>query len=230
MPRRRRPAWKSIWADDGEGGGELRPEPLDLGQLSIGIDRCGQCRINARIFVPHQHARGESAFAAHAPAPHAGRADELLVHRDVVEIAECILQRFERRLESFAPLRGPLARKQAAEEFRCVADLLGLDSQLMAALRIEPRDRFAFSADLLPAPVQLAGGGNLDRDLADVTSSGRPSVPSSRRSPAKPRCRASGRETAPISPHPAHARAQPHAFPPVRVRAKARRPSARVAS
>src|SRR5882762_1133173 len=74
--------------------GRLRPEPPDLGQVRVSPDRGGHGGINAGVLVPHQQACGEDAFAARAPASYSHRGDEFLMHHDVVEVAQCILQRF----------------------------------------------------------------------------------------------------------------------------------------
>ena len=60
--------------------------------------------------------------------PEARCGDEILVHRDVVEVTEPILQLLERRYEFPPALRRPLTSKQITEEFRCVAELFNVNA------------------------------------------------------------------------------------------------------
>ena len=57
------------------------------------------------------------------PGANADSSHALLVHCDVIEIAEAVLQALEGDKEMLPPLRRPLAREQTGEEFRCVAQL-----------------------------------------------------------------------------------------------------------
>src|SRR5262249_62288722 len=75
--------------------------------------RCRSHRgIEPRILASGQQSRGKGMLRAHPPTLRAKRGDDMLVHRDVVEIAERMLQRFKRRQEFLALLCGTLARQQ----------------------------------------------------------------------------------------------------------------------
>src|SRR5215472_15903251 len=90
------------------------------------------------------------------------------MHGDVVEVAERILQAFKRSNEMLAPFACPLGREQRAEEFARIAKLLGLDAQLVTATPIELSERFAFLANLAPAPRQLLECECFDRQVSSI--------------------------------------------------------------
>ena len=130
------------------------------------------------------------------------------MYSDVIEIAEAVLQALEGGKELPAPFSSPLAREQTGEEFRCVAQLLGLDAQLVsAASRRAARPPCPFCAPCASAVLSCSGGGNRDRkDLAHGRGPARPavSVQLTRLEPSRD-LQPSARETAPTSPHPARA-------------------------
>src|SRR5262249_47692048 len=67
--------------------------------------RCRSHRgIEPRILASGQQSRGKGTLRAHPPTLRAKRGDDMLVHRDVVEIAERMLQRFKRQQEFLALL------------------------------------------------------------------------------------------------------------------------------
>src|SRR5262245_29071511 len=107
-----------------------------------------QDRIEARVLAPGQQPGREGALGAAAPAPALpatigdGR-DPVLVHRDVVEVAQAVLHAFERGKKLRAPPRRLLAGEEIGEELRRVAHLLCLDAELVAASRIEPGELLA---------------------------------------------------------------------------------------
>src|SRR5205807_5232500 len=92
--------------------------------------------------------------------------DEFLVDHDVVEVAEPILQMFERRDELPSSLRCPLALKQLTEEFRGIAELFHLNAQLVAVPRIQLGQCLSLLADLALTSCQLRVGKTLDRHIA----------------------------------------------------------------
>src|SRR5262245_22622935 len=137
------------------------PDRLDLGENRVRVAGACQDRIKARVLTTGQQPGREgalrSAAAASAlPAAIGDGRDSVLVHRDVVEIAQAILHSFERGEELRAPPRRLLAGEEVAEELRCVAHLLRLDAQLVAAPRIEPGELLALLADLAEAPVNCS--------------------------------------------------------------------------
>src|SRR2546429_7572252 len=89
-----------------------------------------------------QHPRRKCTLAASCPAPLApsvarNRPDPILMHDDVIEIAQAILCAFERREELVPAFEYLLAREEGGEELRCVTHLLGLDAQLVTVPRTE---------------------------------------------------------------------------------------------
>ena len=94
---------------------------------------------------------------------HTHRRNMLFMHGNIVEITEPVLQTLERSKESLTAFDHPLIRKQAGEEFPCIAQLLGLDAQFVSAALIELREGFAFLTHLMPPSRQLFRCVNCDR-------------------------------------------------------------------
>src|SRR5262245_51135151 len=132
------------------------PERLDLGESRVRVAGACQDRIKTRVLAPGQQPGREGALGAAAslsalPAAVGDGRDPVLVHRDVVEIAEAVLHAFERGQELRTPPRRFLAGKEVGEELRGVAHLLRLDAELVAAPGIEPGELLALLADLAEA-------------------------------------------------------------------------------
>src|SRR6266699_1373367 len=149
------------------------PEWPDLAQGRTGIGRLLERGLEACIFAAGQQSRREGALTVRASAssPQAQpgiRRDQAFVHRDIVEITETILQRLEPGQKCLLSLRCLLARKQAGEEFGCVAGLLAPNAQLVPAARVELPQYLAFVAELLPAPPQLRGSECRNRNAAAI--------------------------------------------------------------
>src|SRR5262249_56064902 len=60
-----------------------------------------------------------------------------LMHRDVVEVTEGVLQLLQSGHETVPSPHSLLARKRAAKEFRGVPEFLGLNAHLMSTLWVE---------------------------------------------------------------------------------------------
>src|SRR5690349_15001703 len=118
--------------------GRLSPERLDLRKLRIGPPRLVHQRSEARFLAPGQPAGGECLSGADTLelVTRVVTLDELfrqlLVHADIVEIAERILQPLEGSGKIAPTLRLLLARKGAGEEFRRIAQLLDVNAQPVA--------------------------------------------------------------------------------------------------
>jgi len=94
---------------------------------------------------------------------HTHRRNMFLMHGNIVEITEPVLQTLERSKESLPSFGHPFIRKQSGEEFRCVAEFFGLDAQFVSAPCIEPREGFAFLTHFTPPSRQLFRCVNCDR-------------------------------------------------------------------
>src|SRR5262249_44182199 len=94
--------------------------------------------------------------------------DSFFVHIDVVKVAEPTLQATESVKKLLAPLHRPPPREQASEELRRVAQLLGLDAELVATGRIELGERFTFLANLPPTARKLPDRKNRTGWVAPV--------------------------------------------------------------
>src|SRR5262249_2825720 len=60
--------------------------------------------VSSRAFASRQQSGGEGTLGAHPPAVRTECSDDMLVHRDIVEIAESMLLRLQRREEFLALL------------------------------------------------------------------------------------------------------------------------------
>ena len=85
------------------------------------------------------------------------------MHRDIVQVAESILQFLECGDERFPPPPRFLAGERAGKEFRGVAELLGLQAHLVPPFGIEFAEARARFQNLFPASPQLVGGRAHDR-------------------------------------------------------------------
>src|SRR3954452_16316239 len=144
------------------------PEGPHLDEVPVGLRRVRHRLVDPGILAPGQHAGRKGALAARMAPPGADRRHALLMYRDIVEVAESVLQALQRRRERLATLGRSPAVEQVAEEFRAITQLLGLDAQLVTASRIEPLQRLAALANLAPAPRQLISREALDRNVAAI--------------------------------------------------------------
>src|SRR5215472_666909 len=115
------------------------------------------------VLASSQEPSREGAARIRSPMMTSHHGNMFFMHGNIVEITEPVLQTLERSKESLAPFDYPFIRKQAGEEFRRVAQLLGLDPQFVPAARIELRKRFAFLTDFTPSSRQLFRRINCDR-------------------------------------------------------------------
>ena len=77
----------------------------------IALRRGRHSGVKACVLPPGQQSGGEGAFGIRALMLETRCRDEVLVHHDVVEVVEPILQMLERRHEFLPTLRHPLTRK-----------------------------------------------------------------------------------------------------------------------
>src|SRR6516164_4354397 len=89
-----------------------------------------------------------------------------LMHRDVVEVTESVLQLLQSGHETVPSPHSLLARKRAGKEFRSVPKFLGLNAHLMSTLRVELLELCTRFQNLLPASPPLVGGGTDNRLLS----------------------------------------------------------------
>src|SRR5689334_16919764 len=113
------------------------PEWFDLPEIGNRVRRRENEGLAAR-FLMSRHETDREGLGAGARAP-PGAADQfaghLFTHRDVVEVAERILQPLQRRHKRLASLFGAPAREKSGKEVGPVAQFLDCDTQLVPLLR-----------------------------------------------------------------------------------------------
>src|SRR6266511_3678112 len=92
-----------------------------------------------------------------------------LMHRDVVQVPEGVLQFLQAGHETLASARGFLAEECAGKKFRGVAELLGLNAHLMSTLWVEHVQLRPHFHNLLPASPQLVDGSRHNRLFSQRT-------------------------------------------------------------
>src|SRR6516164_1328911 len=157
----------SVFAADA-GRAASPPKRLDFTEIRIGFRSHGHRSLDPCVLKSGQKAGGERAARVRTLTGDTYCRDSFFVHGDVVKVAEPILQATESVKKLLAPLHRPPPREQASEELRRVAQLLGLDAELVATGRIELGERFSFLANLPPAACQLLGRENRNREVALV--------------------------------------------------------------
>src|SRR5262249_61058215 len=165
-PSKSRPKWLRL----GEGA---------VGKLCILEHGCDACLLTAR-----KTAGGECFLGAALALLAAGvlRINDLfaqsLMHRDVVEVTEGVLQLLQSGHETVPSPHSLLAGKRAAKELRGVPEFLGLNAHLMSTLWVELLELRTRFQNLLPASPQLVGGGAdnrlLSQQAAEIVSAARP--------------------------------------------------------
>ena len=90
------------------------PEGLDLGERCIAHRRGRHSGIQACLFPPGQQSGGEGTVGIRTLTPEARCGDQILIHHDVIEVAEPILQMLECRYEF-----SPALRRSLASVLRC---------------------------------------------------------------------------------------------------------------
>src|SRR5262249_28581234 len=109
-----------------------RPERLRLGKGPVGALRVLEHVSDARFLPAGKATGGEGLLRADRPrfsASGLGMDDAFgqpRMHRDIVQVAESILEFLQSGDERLPPPRGFLVGERASEEFRGVAELLGL--------------------------------------------------------------------------------------------------------
>src|SRR6266702_3162798 len=141
-----------------------RPKWFRFGKAAIGLLGVLQHRADARLLATGEAAGGECLLGATSPSLSASVSSvdhplgQFLVHLDVVEVAERVLQLFQPRHEFLPAPRGFLAGERAGEEFRRIAQLLCPNAQLVAAEGIELVELCALFENLFPVPAQRCCG------------------------------------------------------------------------
>src|SRR6516225_9321174 len=135
----------------------LSPKSLDFGQIRIRFVSCLNGGLDPCVFASSQQPGRESTALVRSVMMNAQRGNTPFVHGDVVEVTEPILQTLKGGKELLASSYRPLVREQAGKEFRRIAQLFGLNAQLVSPGCIELRERLAFFPHLAPALRQLLG-------------------------------------------------------------------------
>src|SRR6516225_5521747 len=149
-----------------------RPKWLRLSEGAVGTLRVLEHKCHARLLTARKTTRSECLLDAALPLL---AADVLrindpfaqsLMHRDVVEVTEGVLQFLQSCRETVPSPHSLLAGKRAGKEFRSVPKFLGLNAHLMSTLRVELLELCTRFQNLLPASPQLVGGGTDNRLLS----------------------------------------------------------------
>src|SRR6516164_10350449 len=141
-----------------------RPKWLRLSEGEVGTLRILEHGCDARLLTARKTTRSECLLGAALALIAAGvlRIDDLfaqsLMHRDVIQVAEGVLQFLQSSHKTLPSPRSLLARERAAKELRSMPEFFSLNAHLMSPLGVklaELRTRFQ---NLLPASPQLVGG------------------------------------------------------------------------
>src|SRR5262249_36857057 len=101
-----------------------------------------------------------------------------LMHRDVVQVTEGVLQLLQSGHETVPSPHSLLAGERAAKEFRGVPEFLGLNAHLMSTLWVELLELRTRFQNLLPASPELVGGSTdnrlLSQQAAEIVRVARP--------------------------------------------------------
>src|SRR5262249_46628709 len=149
-----------------------RPKWPRLSEGAVGPLRILEHGRDARLLTARKTSGGECLLGAAFALFAAGVVHindllaQSLMHRDVVQVTEGVLQLLQSGHETLPSPHSLLARKRAAEEFRGVPELLGLNAHLVSTLWVEPRELRTRFQNLLPASPQLVGGSTDNRLLA----------------------------------------------------------------
>src|SRR5258708_18034542 len=140
-------------------------------EFPVGMLCRGQQRFEPRFLVPRQQAGGE--YASGRAARSTGRrlcnpGCELLMHGDIVQIAEAILQVFQNGEKTLAMLFDLLSRKHRFVKLRGVPQFFGLDPKLVPRAGIEFCQLSASFPDFLPAARELLTRLDFNRLLATL--------------------------------------------------------------
>src|ERR1043166_2512107 len=135
------------------------PEWFGLAEVGDRVRRRSDERLAARFLAPGHEADREGLGAgARAPSGAAHQfAGHLFAHRDVIEVAERVLQLLERRHERLAPFLGAPAREKGGEKVGRVAHLLDCDAQLVPLPRLKLAHGAAPFLDLAATTGKLFG-------------------------------------------------------------------------
>src|SRR5262245_33684692 len=149
-----------------------RPKWLRLSEGAVGTLRILKHRCDARLLTARKTTRSECLLGAAFALFAAGVVHlndlfaQSLMHRDVVQVTEGVLQFLQSCHETFPSPHSLLARKGAAKEFRGVPEFLGLNAHLMSTLWVELVEWCTRVQNLLPASPQLVGGSADNRLLS----------------------------------------------------------------
>src|SRR5262245_812760 len=146
-----------------------RPKWLRLSEGTVGTLRILEHGCDARLLTARKTTRSECLLGAALALLAAGvlRINDLfaqsLMHRDVLQLTQGILQCLQSGHETFPSPHSFLAGERAAKEFRGVPEFLRLNAHLMSTLWVELVELRARFQNLLPAPPQLVGGSTHNR-------------------------------------------------------------------
>src|SRR5262249_46455087 len=163
---------------------KLRPKWLRLSEGAVGTLCILEHGRDARLLTAGKTSGGECLLGAAFALFAAGvvHIDDLLaqslMHRDVVQVTEGVLQLLQSGYETVPSPHSLLAGKRPAKEFRGIPEFLGLNAHLMSTLWVELRELRTRFQNLLPASPQLVGGSTdnrlLSQQAAEIVGVARP--------------------------------------------------------
>src|SRR5262249_22575243 len=165
-PSKSRPKW-------------LRLSEGAVGKLCIPEHRCDACLLTARKTSCSKCFIGATLALLAAGVVHINDLlAQSLMHRDVVQVTEGVLQLLQFCHETVPSPHSLLAGKRAAKEFPRVPEFLGLNAHLMSTLWVELLELRTRFQNLLPASPQLVGGSTdnrlLSQQAAEIVGVARP--------------------------------------------------------
>src|SRR5262245_20643254 len=161
-----------------------RPKRLCLSEGAVGTLRLLEHGRDACLLTARKTSGGECLLGAAFALFAAGVVHfndllaQSLMHRDVVEVTERVLQFLQSCHETFSSPHSLLAGERAAKELRGVPEFLGLNAHLVSTLWVELVELRTRFQNLLPASPQLVGGSTdnrlLSQQAAEIVGVARP--------------------------------------------------------
>src|SRR5262245_1360415 len=184
--------WWSLWnegrhrldAAAASSPSKSRPKWLRLSEGAVGTLCILEHGRDARLLTARKTTRSECLLGAAFALLAAGVVHindlfaQSLMHRDVVEVTEGILQFLQSSHETLPSPHSLLAGKRAGKEFRGVPEFLGLNAHLMSTLWVELVELRTRFQNLLPASPELVGSSTdnrlLSQQAAEIVGVARP--------------------------------------------------------
>src|SRR5262245_37160321 len=161
-----------------------RPKWLRLSEGAVGTLRILEHGCDARLLTARKTTcskclRGAAFALLAAGVVHVNNLlAQSLMHRNVVQVTEGVLQFLQSCHETVPSPHSLFAGKRAAKEFRSVPEFLGLNAHLMSTLWVELLELRTRFQNLLPASPELVGGSTdnrlLSQQAAEIVRVARP--------------------------------------------------------